>query len=195
MKRLLDVAIAGTALLVTSPLLAALAAAIRLDSPGPALFIQTRVGKDHRPIRIAKLRTMVTGGRDGLQITATDDARVTRIGALLRRTKLDELPQLLNVLKGDMSLVGPRPEHPRYVERYTPKQRRLLDVRPGITGPAALAYFDEEERLRGGDSESRYLADVMPQKLDLELAYFDRSTFASDLGILFRTAGAVFRRR
>jgi lipopolysaccharide/colanic/teichoic acid biosynthesis glycosyltransferase len=113
---------------------------------------------------------------------------------VLRRTKADELPQLLNVLKGEMSLVGPRPEHPQYVEHYTPEQRRLLAVRPGMTGPAALAFIDEEDQLRGDQPEATYLKDVLPRKLELEMQYVDRATFGSDLRILLQTAAVVVRR-
>jgi lipopolysaccharide/colanic/teichoic acid biosynthesis glycosyltransferase len=196
MKRGFDVLVAGTGLLLTSPILLAAAVAIKLDSRGPVFYSGPRVGRGGRVFQIHKLRSMQTGAdAKGPAVTAGDDARITAVGRVLRRSKLDELPQLLNVLKGDMSLVGPRPEHPRYVESYTPDQRRLLDVRPGITGPAALAFIDEEERLRGGDSESLYIAEVMPQKLAIELAYIQRKSFASDMAILFRTAGAMLRRR
>lgn len=196
MKRGFDVLVAGAGLLLTSPILLAAAVAIKLDSRGPVFYSGPRVGRGGRVFQIHKLRSMQTGAdAKGPAVTAGDDVRITAVGRVLRRSKLDELPQLLNVLKGDMSLVGPRPEHPRYVESYTPEQRRLLDVRPGITGPAALAFIDEEQRLRGGDSESLYLAEVMPEKLALELDYIQRESFASDMGILLRTAGAVLRPR
>jgi lipopolysaccharide/colanic/teichoic acid biosynthesis glycosyltransferase len=196
MKRAFDVVVAGLGLVVTSPVVLAAAIAIKVDSPGPVFYSGPRVGRDGSLFRIHKLRSMRTGAdASGPAVTAADDERITAVGRVLRRTKLDELPQLFNVLKGEMSLVGPRPEHPRYVERYTAEQRRLLKVRPGITGPAALAFVDEEDRLSGGESESRYVADVMPQKLALELDYIDRASFASDLGILIRTAATVLRRR
>jgi lipopolysaccharide/colanic/teichoic acid biosynthesis glycosyltransferase len=134
-------------------------------------------------------------GAPGPAFTAGDDPRITRTGRFLRRTKLDELPQLLNVVKGEMSLVGPRPEDPDYVALYTPAQRRLLSVRPGITGPAALAFADEEAILSGGDGERRYIEQVMPRKLALELAYAEKATFTSDLAVLLRTAGVLSRRR
>jgi lipopolysaccharide/colanic/teichoic acid biosynthesis glycosyltransferase len=127
-------------------------------------------------------------------VTAADDARVTGVGRLLRRTKADELPQLFNVLKGEMSLVGPRPEHPDYVKRYTPEQRLGLSVRPGMTGPSAIAFIDEEEILRGGDPETTYVKVVMPQKLVLDLDYVRTATFAGDLRILLATARLVVRR-
>src|SRR5262249_10977299 len=149
-------------------------------------------GKGGREFRIHKLRSMHAA--TGAAVTAGDDPRITRVGRFLRRTKIDELPQLLNVVKGEMSLVGPRPEDPTYVERYTPEQRRLLSVRPGVTSPASLAYIDEEAQLRGGRPENLYLTEVRPKKLALELAYLDRATFGSDLRVLLQTAGAVLRR-
>jgi lipopolysaccharide/colanic/teichoic acid biosynthesis glycosyltransferase len=127
-------------------------------------------------------------------VTAGDDPRITAVGRLLRRTKIDELPQLFNVLKGDMSLVGPRPEDPRYVALYTPEQRAVLAMRPGVTGPTVLAFIDEEELLRGGDPESVYVTSVMPQKLAEDLKYVETASFAGDLSILGRTVLAVFGR-
>ena len=195
MKRVFDVAVGVAAAVMTSPIVAAAAIAVKLDSRGPALYSGPRVGRGGMVFRMHKLRTMRTGADTaGPAVTAGDDTRITRVGRFLRRTKIDELPQLWNVVAGDMSLVGPRPEHPRYVERYTPEQRRLLSVRPGITGPATVAFVDEETMLSGGDGESLYLADVMPRKLALELAYLDRASFASDLGVLVKTALAVGRR-
>ena len=196
MKRAFDFLVALVGLAVTSPVLAAAAVAVKLDSPGPVFYNGRRVGKDGQEFLIHKLRSMHAGAdAAGPAVTAGDDPRTTRTGRFLRRSKLDELPQLLNVLKGEMSLVGPRPEHPRYVERYTAEQRRLLSVRPGITGPASLAFIDEETQLRGGQPEDRYLNDVMPRKLALELSYLDQATMANDIKILIRTAGAVLRRR
>jgi colanic acid biosynthesis glycosyl transferase WcaI len=193
LERAVDVAVALPALVLASPLIAAAAVAIKVDSRGPVLFHGPRVGRDGVPFRIHKLRTMRTVGH-GPALTAGDDPRITRVGRVLRRTKLDELPQLFNVVKGDMSLVGPRPEHPDYVARYTPRQRRMLRVRPGLTGPATLAYIDEEEELRGGGAETRYLKHVLPRKLELELDYLDRATPRSRAAILLRTAGAILRR-
>jgi lipopolysaccharide/colanic/teichoic acid biosynthesis glycosyltransferase len=189
MKRAFDVAVSLIGLVVASPVIAVAAIAVKLDSPGPAFYGGRRAGRGGHEFRIHKLRSMRS--ETGPAITAGDDPRITRVGRFLRRTKIDELPQLLNVLKGEMSLVGPRPEDPAYVARYTPAQRRLLTVRPGITGPAALAFIDEEEQLRGGAAEERYLTEVMPRKLAVELDYLDRATFASDLGILARTVAAV----
>lgn len=196
MKRALDVALATVGLLVTSPVVLAAAIAVKLDSPGPALYNGVRVGRDGRTFQIHKLRTMRVSA--GPSVTAGDDLRITRTGRFLRRTKLDELPQLFNVLKGDMSLVGPRPEDPKYVAMYTPEQRRVLAVRPGITGPAVLAYIDEEELLRGEDVESAYVTRVMPAKLELDLKYVADASLGGDLRILGRTfarvVGRAFRR-
>ena len=195
LDRALDLAVALPALVLTSPLVAAAAIAVKLDSRGPVFHHGPRVGMDGVPFRIHKLRTMRADAEfAGPAVTAADDPRITRAGRVLRHTKLDELPQLLNVVKGEMSLVGPRPEHPSYVERYTAAQRRLLRVRPGITGPATLAYIDEEEALSGGMPEATYLQTVLPRKLQLELDYLARATTRKRLGILLRTAGAVLRR-
>jgi lipopolysaccharide/colanic/teichoic acid biosynthesis glycosyltransferase len=192
-KRLLDVAVAGVALAITSPVLAASAIAVKLESPGPAIYRGKRAGKDGKEFHILKLRTMRVDP-SGPGVTAGDDPRITRVGRFLRRTKIDELPQLWNVLKGDMSLVGPRPEDPKYVAHYTPEQRQVLSVQPGITGPTALAFIDEEDLLRGGDPEVTYVEKLMPRKLAVDLDYVRGHSFAGDLRILARTALAVARR-
>jgi lipopolysaccharide/colanic/teichoic acid biosynthesis glycosyltransferase len=192
-KRALDVAASAAGLAVLGPALLGIGAAVRLGSPGPALFRQERVGKDGRSFRILKFRTMTADapGR-GPEITRGGDARVTPLGRVLRRAKLDELPQLWNVLVGDMSLVGPRPEVPRYVERYTPEQRRVLSIRPGITDWASIAYANEEEVLaRYPDLERAYVEEVMPRKLELNLQYLARRSLRTDLEILWQTARTV----
>lgn len=195
MKRLIDLVVSGAALVMTSPILLAAAIAVKVETPGPALYSGRRVGKDGRTFRIYKLRTMLPGADQlGPAVTAGDDSRITTVGRFLRRTKIDELPQLLNVLKGEMSLVGPRPEHPEFVARYTPDQRRVLTIRPGMTGPAALAFVDEEELLRGADPEAAYLANVLPQKLAVDLEYVESASVPGDLRILGRTLLVVARR-
>jgi lipopolysaccharide/colanic/teichoic acid biosynthesis glycosyltransferase len=195
MKRAFDVTVALIGLIVTSPVVLVAAIAVKVGSPGPAFYSGARVGRNGTIFNIHKLRTMDEDAESsGPAVTASDDPRVTKVGRLLRRTKADELPQLLNVLKGEMTLVGPRPEHPQYVEHYTPDQRRLLAVRPGMTGPAALAFIDEEDQLRGDQPEATYLKDVLPRKLELEMQYVDRATFGSDLRILLQTAAVVVRR-
>jgi lipopolysaccharide/colanic/teichoic acid biosynthesis glycosyltransferase len=193
-KRLLDLAIAGGTLLASAPLLGLLAAAVKLDSPGPALFAQTRVGRGGRPFRIYKLRTMrVTA--PGPSITAAGDSRITRVGRLLRKTKLDELPQLWNVVRGDMSLVGPRPEVPEYVDHYRPEWRRLFSVRPGLTDLASVRFRDEE-RLLGlaRDRERAYAEVVMPLKLQLALEGLEHTSVIDDVSVILQTALAIVRR-
>jgi lipopolysaccharide/colanic/teichoic acid biosynthesis glycosyltransferase len=185
-KRSLDVLIAVPALVIVSPLIAAAAIAIKVDSRGPVFYRGTRAGRDGIEFQILKLRSMSAHGA-GPSVTAAGDPRVTRVGRFLRRTKLDETPQLWNVIRGDMSLVGPRPEHPDFVRLYTPEQRRVLGVRPGITSPASLAFRDEEQLLASVGGESAYVSSVMPRKLELDLAYLDHRTLGGDLRILVRT--------
>jgi lipopolysaccharide/colanic/teichoic acid biosynthesis glycosyltransferase len=196
MKRVFDLMASAAGLLLLAPLLLGIALWIRLDSPGPALFLQERIGRAGRPFRICKFRTMVADapGR-GLQITAGRDPRITRAGAFLRRTKLDELPQLVNVLSGDMSLVGPRPEVPRYVALYPPATRaRVLSVRPGLTDEAAIEYADEAALLAASaDPEKTYVEDILPRKLALYEEYVDTRSFAGDLGLIFRTLRRIWR--
>jgi len=192
--RLVDSIASLTGLILLGPLFLVIAAAIKLDSPGPIFYRAQRVGRDGQRFRLFKFRTMVSGAdRQGPGITTAGDRRVTRAGRLLRRHKIDELPQLINVLKGEMSLVGPRPEDPRYVALYTPEQRGVLAVRPGITSPASVRYRHEERQLSGSDCEQVYVREVMPEKLELELEYLSRRTFWSDLGVLVRTLLALFK--
>jgi lipopolysaccharide/colanic/teichoic acid biosynthesis glycosyltransferase len=196
-NRLLDVAIAGAGLILAGPVMLALAAAVKLDSPGPALFVQTRVGRGKKPIRVAKFRTMVVDAeRRGPVVTAARDPRITRVGALLRKAKLDELPQLWNILRGEMSIVGPRPEVPRYVEKYRPEWQKLLSVRPGLTDLASLTFRDEESLLAlAHDRERAYTEVVMPMKLELALRGVEQRNVLFDLAVIARTAAAVVRRR
>jgi lipopolysaccharide/colanic/teichoic acid biosynthesis glycosyltransferase len=195
LQRALDVTVAGGALAILAVPLGILALAVRLTSAGPALFRQWRIGQGGRPFRLLKLRTMVHGAAaQGPAITARGDARVTPLGAWLRRWKLDELPQLVNVLRGDMSLVGPRPEVRRYVARYGMRERRLLRVRPGITDPASIAFADEESILAAcPDRERAYVETVLPQKIALSLAYLEQRSVWSDLGVIARTVGRLVR--
>ena len=186
--RSLDLLGAGVGLVLLSPLLVVLTLAIRITSPGPALFRSTRVGRNARPFTLCKFRSMIAGAQAvGPAITAADDSRVTGLGTTLRRTKLDELPQLLNVLKGDMSLVGPRPEDPTYVALYSREQLAILDVKPGITSPASLRYRDEEAQLIGDDWQDRYIREVMPEKLAIDLEYVHRRSLLLDLRIILAT--------
>jgi len=187
-KRMFDLLVAGVALLLLSPLLLLLGLLVRLDSPGPVLFRQQRVGRHGVPFRIHKFRTMVHGAA-GLSLTVGADPRITRVGAFLRRTRLDELPQLIDVLQGRMSLVGPRPELPRYVAQYPADLReRVLAVRPGITDPSSLAFIDEAELLaRAADPEREYVQVILPAKLKCAADYAERASLASDLGVLWAT--------
>ena len=192
MRRLLDVTAAALGLLLLSPLLGAVALAVRLSSPGSILFRAKRVGKGGVPFLLLKFRTM-RDGEGGPAITASGDRRVTPVGRLLRKAKLDELPQLLNVLRGEMSLMGPRPEDPRYVAMYTAAQRRILEVLPGITSAASLRFRHEEQLLTGPGWERKYIEEVMPEKLSIDLAWLERRTLLSDLRLLAQTLLAVLR--
>lgn len=193
-KRMFDIAGATLGLILAGPLLLILAVAIKIESRGPVFFRGVRVGLHGNHFRIFKFRSMVADAeQSGPGITAAGDSRVTRLGRLLRRFKLDELPQLLNVLKGEMSLVGPRPEDPRYVAHYTAEQRRVLSVRPGITGAASVRYRHEEVLLRGPDWETVYLTVIMPDKLKIDLAYIEHWSFGSDLKVLVQTGAALYR--
>lgn len=194
-KRLFDVAAAAAGLILLAPALLAIALWIRLDSPGPALFRQRRVGRHGRHFDIYKFRTMADRSDEGRQLTVGQDPRITRAGRFLRRTKLDELPQLLNVLEGTMSLVGPRPEVPRYVDRYPPAVRQtVLSVAPGITDLAAILYKDENDILgRAQDPERAYVETILPVKLEYYQRYVRERTFWLDLRIIFRTLAAILK--
>jgi lipopolysaccharide/colanic/teichoic acid biosynthesis glycosyltransferase len=192
-KRAFDVIVSGCALAVLALPLVALALLVRATSKGPGLFLQERVGRRGRVFRIWKLRTMVAG--TGSLVTAAGDPRVTPLGRFLRRTKLDELPQLWNVLAGDMSLVGPRPEVARYVVTYTAQQREVLAVRPGVTDPASIAFRNEEAVLAAAlDREDTYINDVLPRKLALSRGYVRTQSFFGDLVLIARTAAVVLGR-
>ena len=194
-RRLSDSLVAAVALVLVSPVILVCAALVRLDSAGPVLFTAQRVGRGGRAFLIYKIRTMSLSDNHGPGVTAADDPRITRVGARLRRWRLDELPQLFNVLRGDMALVGPRPEDPRYVKQYTDAQRQLLRVRPGLTSPATLTYLDEASMLAGGDPERVYVDVIMPAKLQIEADYLKSRTWRSDLGVLLRTLASPWRRR
>jgi lipopolysaccharide/colanic/teichoic acid biosynthesis glycosyltransferase len=196
-KRLFDLLAASFALVVLAPLLLAIAAWIKLDSRGPVFFRQERVGRYGVPFRIRKFRTMAHApAGSGRQITVGADARITRAGAVLRRAKLDELPQLVDVLLGRMSIVGPRPEVPRYVAIYPPELRdKVLSVRPGITDFASIQFRDESALLAcAEDPEREYTEVVMPAKLKLAAQYVDQATLATDLRLIGRTIRALVTR-
>ena len=195
LKRGMDIVISGGALLVLWPALLLVALAIKIDDPGPVFYRQVRVGKDGKEFRIFKFRTMIVDAdKKGLQITVGRDNRITRMGALLRKTKLDELAQLLNVFVGDMSFVGPRPEVPKYVKLYTPYQRQVLLVRPGITDYASIAYRNENDLLAGAkDPEQMYIDVIMPDKIELNMKYLREISPLADLKLIFGTIAAVVK--
>lgn len=189
-KRLFDIVGAACALLLLALPMLVIAAWIKLDSSGPVFFRQERVGRHGVPFRIHKFRTMTADApARGLPLTVGDDPRITRAGGWLRRTRVDELPQFIDVLLGRMSLVGPRPEVPRYVAFYPAELReRALAVRPGLTDPASLAYIDEAAMLAAApDPEAEYIERILPAKLRAAADYADRATLASDLVVLWRT--------
>jgi lipopolysaccharide/colanic/teichoic acid biosynthesis glycosyltransferase len=191
-KRCFDITVSGLGLLLLSPLFLIVALLVRLDSPGPVLFRQRRLGKGARIFTIYKFRTMVAGDeRRGAAITVNRDARITRIGRILRRYDLDELPSLINVLKGDMSVVGPRPEVPNFLSCYSEAQRDVFAVRPGLTDPATLSFRKESALLVGKDAEQRYQREILPRKLALNLEYVHRHSLYRDLQIVARTLAVI----
>lgn len=194
LKRAFDVLFAGVLLVLLSPLLLLFAAWVALTSPGGAFFRQIRVGRHGRPFQLLKFRSMRPGSEAQGQLTIGGrDPRITPVGMWLRKTKLDELPQLWNVLKGDMSMVGPRPEVPQYAALYTAEQRQVLEVRPGITGMASIHYIDENEMLaRASDPEQAYITEVMPAKLAKDLEYVRKQSLMLDLRIILATVAKVF---
>lgn len=195
-KRSLDALASFCGLVLLFPVFALVAIAIRLETSGPCFFRQVRSGRDGRPFHIFKFRSMrVSNSTAAPLITAAGDPRITRTGRLLRKTKVDELPQLINVLLGDMSLVGPRPEVPKYTETYSAAQRQVLSVRPGITGPTALACIHEEEILaQQPDPEHFYKQSLLRLKLELDLSYCENIRLSSDLSLIAQTAGRMFAR-
>jgi lipopolysaccharide/colanic/teichoic acid biosynthesis glycosyltransferase len=188
-KRAFDLAFAIPSILLLSPVFFLIALAIKLDSPGPVFFRQRRVGRNFRPFTIYKFRTMVSNAPElGAPITVGEDARITRVGRLLRRTKLDELPQLINVIRGEMSFVGPRPEVPRYVELFQEDYREILRVRPGITDLASIEYRNEAEILgQSADPEEEYLRQVLPRKIAMAKQYLARHSLSQDVKVIVKT--------
>jgi lipopolysaccharide/colanic/teichoic acid biosynthesis glycosyltransferase len=196
-KFVFDLLVSVVALTLLSPLYAVLAVAVKLDSPGPILYRQQRIGRNGRSFTLLKLRTMVVGAdRLSANVTPLGDPRVTRTGRFLRAWYLDELPQLLNVIKGDMSLVGPRPETPEFVAEYTPEERRILSVRPGLVGPSTIGFMDEGEILAAsGDPEAAYITTVLHERARLDLGYIDRRSFGGDVALLVRQLLLIVRQR
>ena len=195
-KRAFDVVVSLVALVLLSPLLGVLAIAVLLDTSRPVMFRQTRVGMYGHPFRLLKFRTMVVDAeRLGANVSPTDDPRVTRTGRFLRRWYLDELPQLVNVIKGDMSLVGPRPETPEFVALFTPEERRVLTVRAGIAGPSTLAFMDEAELLAEADNaEQLYEQQILHDRVRADLSYLDQRSMAYDVRLLLAQVTAIVRR-
>jgi lipopolysaccharide/colanic/teichoic acid biosynthesis glycosyltransferase len=190
-KRVLDLTVGSLGLALATPILVGVAMAMRLSGDrGPFLYRARRVGEGASIITVLKVRTM-TEGAGGSNLTMSADPRVTRLGRVLRRYRIDELPQLVNVVRGEMSLVGPRPEDPLFVDLSEPLHGRVFSAKPGITGLAQLAFHDEAERLRGPDAERRYRDEILPAKLRLDATYLDRRTTLLDLKILLRTIRTV----
>ena len=194
-KRAMDIVLSACALAVLWPLLLLIALAIWIDDPGPVFYRQVRVGRNGKTFRIFKFRSMVMDAdKKGLAITVGRDSRITRVGAVLRKTKLDELAQLFNVLLGQMSFVGPRPEVPKYVELYTPYQRQVLLVRPGITDYASIAYRNENDLLAGAPNpEAMYIEQIMPDKIELNMKYLREISPLADIRLILKTIVAVIK--
>lgn len=188
-KRGFDFITSTIGFLLISPILLIIAVLIKITSKGPILFKQKRVGKNALVFNILKFRTMVVDAEKvGRQITVGNDSRITKVGIFLRKYKLDELPQLINVIKGDMSLVGPRPEVPKYVELYNENQKRVLEVRPGITDYASIEYRDENSILGNVENpEEYYINIIMPHKIDLNMEYIENNNVFIDIAIIFKT--------
>jgi lipopolysaccharide/colanic/teichoic acid biosynthesis glycosyltransferase len=196
LKRLFDILASVAGIILLSPLFIIIVVIIKIRSPGPIFYHATRVGRYGQTFKLFKFRSMgVNADKLGPAVTGAKDSRITPIGRFLRQTKLDELPQLLNVLRGEMSVVGPRPEDPRYVAFYNEEQLKVLNVRPGITSPASIQYRDEESILNGDDWEKHYIEQVMPAKLAIDLEYLDNANLRQDILIIFQTLVRVFWRK
>lgn len=197
MKRLFDVIASGCGLLVLSPLFFIVAILIKLDSRGPVFYRQTRVGRHNKDFRIFKFRTMRVGSDKGSLVTIGGrDPRVTNVGYYLRKFKVDELPQLINVFIGDMSLVGPRPEVRHYVDYWTPEQMHVLNVRPGITDPASIKFRNENEMMEQSDNpEDFYINVIMQEKIKLYLEYVNNHSFLNDIKLIFQTFWVIVKEK
>lgn len=197
MKRLFDIIASGLGLIVLSPLFLILAIWIKWDSKGPVFYRQVRVGRNNKDFRIFKFRSMRVGSDKGSLVTIGGrDPRVTKSGYWIRKFKLDELPQLINVFMGDMSLVGPRPEVRHYVDYWTPEQMHVLDVRPGITDPASIKFRNENELMeQAEDPEKYYIEVIMQEKIKLYLEYVEKHSFLYDIGLIFQTFWVIVKER
>lgn len=197
MKRLFDVVVCILAVVVLLPLELVIAVWVGCDSEGGILYRQVRVGKGNKDFNLLKFRTMQQkADKNGLLITVGEDARITRSGHFLRKYKLDEIPQLLNIIKGDMSVVGPRPEVRRYVDLYNERQKMVLSVKPGLTDYASIKYISESELLEKSDNPERtYVEEIMPAKLELNLKYIENQSFAEDIRIIFKTLSTIISKK
>jgi lipopolysaccharide/colanic/teichoic acid biosynthesis glycosyltransferase len=194
-KRFFDLIVAAASLIVLSPAFLIVGLLIKASSPGPIFYKGDRIGKDGVPFKMYKFRTMVVNAdRMGPALTQGGDTRITRIGRVLRQWKIDEIPQLLNVLRGEMSVVGPRPESPGYVQHYTPEQRQILGAKPGVTGLTQVKFRHEETLLRRcKHPEAEYIERIMPQKLALDLEYLNNQSLISDLKLIIQTFLCLFQ--
>lgn len=194
-KRCFDILSSLLVLVVLSPFFLMLCLAIVIDSRGGIFFTQKRVGKNNRDFKLYKFRSMVSNAENSGQLTVgTNDRRITKVGAFIRKYKLDEFPQLINIIKGDMSIVGPRPEVRKYVDLYNEEQKKVLSVRPGLTDYASLEYINENEILgKASDPEKVYIEEIMPAKLQLNLRYIREQGLKTDLNIIFRTIGKILK--
>ncbi len=195
-KRFFDILLSLCVIIVGLPLAAVIAVLIVVDSKGPVFYRQVRVGRNNKDFRLLKFRTMRTGAdKSGLLTVGNDDNRITGVGKFLRKYKIDEFPQFVNILVGDMSIVGPRPEVRKYVDMYSERQMRVLSVRPGLTDYASIKYVDENALLSASDDpESTYVNKIMPDKLELNLKYIDNISILEDVKIIFQTIIAIFKK-
>lgn len=190
---MLDRIIALLALLALTPLFVLIAIAIKMDSPGSVFYIGKRAGKNSENFGLYKFRTMAVGAdKCGPGITQQADSRITRVGKVLRKSKLDELPQLINILKGEMKLVGPRPEDPRYIKFYPEDVTEILSYRPGITSPSSIKFSNEEILITGENWEEKYINNILPEKLKTDLEYFKKNTVMTDLFLILKTIKTIF---
>lgn len=194
-KRTFDFLMSMIGILLVSPIFIIISIAISMDSRGGVFYKQERIGRGRKPFKLLKFRSMKTGSdKKGLLTVGSNDSRVTKIGLFIRKYKLDELPQLINIFLGDMSFVGPRPEVKKYVDLYTDEQLKVLEVRPGLTDYASLAYFNENELLsKSTNPEETYIQEVMPAKLRLNFKYLENKGFITDIGLIFKTIKRIIQ--
>ncbi len=195
-KNIFDFIFGLIGLIILSPIILIISIIVKMTSDGPVFFLQKRVGLNGKPFSIFKFRTMVDNAEnEGLKITTDSDERITKVGSFLRKFKLDELPQIFNILNGDMSFVGPRPEVPKYVSLYTLEQRRVLTVKPGVTDLASIIFKNENELLgQSEDPERTYIEKIMPEKLRINLEYVENISLFNDIRLIFKTIKEVFFR-